>query len=249
MDFNSFINNLRAGMQGIGEGAKQAMTSLGKGVIDVDTAVAAPFQTLGNNIGQIFNQAGQNLGQAAQPTVQLTAAPVQVAQPSIQAAAATPVNVDPTQTYYSRNPAIDTFVNTLRFVTNPIRGITGWTPLDIVADTASDALYTDFGTKLPVQTNTTEEKKTTETTKPDQTETTNSTPANLASADDYITYTYKPGDTFGQVILDLGLGTTNGLWGSNGDVDYYTRQLIEQGALNNYGNIPIGTTIKLRRRK
>ena len=61
-----------------------------------------------------------------------------------------------------------------------------------------------------------------------------------------VSYTYKKGDTFGQVILDLGLNTSHGLWGADGDVAYYTEQLHEQGI---YGNIPIGTTIILTPRK
>ena len=61
-----------------------------------------------------------------------------------------------------------------------------------------------------------------------------------------VSYTYKKGDTFGQVILDLGLNTSHGLWGADGDVNYYTEQLHEQGI---YGNIPIGTTIYLTPRK
>lgn len=60
-----------------------------------------------------------------------------------------------------------------------------------------------------------------------------------------VEYTYKKGDTFGQVILNLGLSTSHGLWGPNGDVNYYSTQLNEQGI---YGNIPIGATIKLRKR-
>lgn len=70
------------------------------------------------------------------------------------------------------------------------------------------------------------------------------TPAPAKS--DTVSYTYKQGDTFGQVILNLGLNTNHGLWGADGDVAYYTKQLNEQGI---YGNIPIGTTIKLTRRK
>ena len=65
---------------------------------------------------------------------------------------------------------------------------------------------------------------------------------------DTITYTYKPGDTFGQVLTNLGLKSDAGLWGENGDVAYYTKQLVDQGALDSRGNIPIGTTIRLRRR-
>ena len=51
---------------------------------------------------------------------------------------------------------------------------------------------------------------------------------------------------FGQKIVDLGLATENGLWGENGDVAYYTKQLNDQGI---YGNLPIGKTIRLKRRK
>ena len=61
-----------------------------------------------------------------------------------------------------------------------------------------------------------------------------------------VTYTYKSGDTFGQVICDLGLKTSHGLWGKDGDVNYYTEQLHQQGI---YGNIPVGTTITLTPRK
>ena len=68
------------------------------------------------------------------------------------------------------------------------------------------------------------------------------------SEDDYVTYTYRPGDNFGQVIKNLGLNTDAGLWGEDGDVEFYTEQLYEQGALDEQGNIPIGTTIKLRKR-
>lgn len=61
-----------------------------------------------------------------------------------------------------------------------------------------------------------------------------------------VKYTYKAGDTFGQVICDLGLKTSHGLWGPDGDVAYYTVQLHDQGI---YGNIPIGTTIELTPRE
>ena len=54
---------------------------------------------------------------------------------------------------------------------------------------------------------------------------------------------------FGQKIVDLGLATDNGLWGSNGDVAFYTKQLYEQGAVDKNGNLKIGVPIKLRRRK
>lgn len=53
-----------------------------------------------------------------------------------------------------------------------------------------------------------------------------------------VEYTYKQGDTFGQVINDLGLRTWHGLWGPDGDVEYYTKQL------GITGNIPVGTVLK-----
>lgn len=67
---------------------------------------------------------------------------------------------------------------------------------------------------------------------------------------EYITYTYKPGDTFGQVLKDLGLGENN-LWGENGTVKYYSDQLWAEHpeVFDSRGNIPIGTTIRLRKRK
>ena len=76
------------------------------------------------------------------------------------------------------------------------------------------------------------------------------TPDEVKPIDDEYTvsYTYKPGDNFGKVITDLGLKTDSGLWGANGDVAYYTSQLVDQGALDRNGNIPVGTTIRLRRR-
>jgi len=67
--------------------------------------------------------------------------------------------------------------------------------------------------------------------------------------EDKIEYIYKPGDTFGQVILNLGLNTKYGLWGPDGDVTYYTKQLVEQGALDTNGNIIVGKKIILTKRK
>lgn len=64
--------------------------------------------------------------------------------------------------------------------------------------------------------------------------------------EDVYEYTYAPGDTFGQVLIKMGLSDGRNLWGPNGDVAYYTKQLNDQGI---YGNIPIGKTIKLTKRK
>lgn len=86
---------------------------------------------------------------------------------------------------------------------------------------------------------------------PTETEVTDKSTEQTSTGEDTetVTYTYKPGDNFGQVILDLGLMTDNGLWGTNGDVAYYTQQLVDQGVLDSNGNIPVGTMIKLQRRK
>lgn len=73
-----------------------------------------------------------------------------------------------------------------------------------------------------------------------------SVPGSVGATEDEVFYTYKKGDTFGQVIKDLGLNTNKGLWGSDGDVAYYTKQLREQGIP---GMIPIGKTIRLKPRK
>lgn len=54
---------------------------------------------------------------------------------------------------------------------------------------------------------------------------------------------------FGAKLQELGLTTDKGLWGSGGDVEFYTQQLYDQGALDNRGNLKIGVPITLRRRK
>lgn len=61
-----------------------------------------------------------------------------------------------------------------------------------------------------------------------------------------ITYTYKKGDYFSKVLIDLGLDEGN-LWGENGTVKKYTEELIEQNMLENgtTGNVKIGVEFKL----
>lgn len=59
---------------------------------------------------------------------------------------------------------------------------------------------------------------------------------------------------FGQKIIDLGLATNHGLWGPDGDVEYYNKQLDEQDARwdlggGRKGNLKTGRKITLRRRK
>ena len=74
---------------------------------------------------------------------------------------------------------------------------------------------------------------------------------NSGDSSDTVSFTLTRGNDpnykgFGQKLVDLGLATENGLWGENGDVAYYTKQLNDQGI---YGNLPIGKKITLKRRK
>lgn len=83
---------------------------------------------------------------------------------------------------------------------------------------------------------------------------TGATGGTSSSNDDIVTFQLDRANDpnykgFGQKIVDLGLATDNGLWGSNGDVAFYTQQLYEQGAVDKNGNLKIGVPIKLRRRR
>lgn len=74
------------------------------------------------------------------------------------------------------------------------------------------------------------------------------------TTDDEVTFTLPRANDpsyrgFGQKIVDLGLATSKGLWGADGDVQFYTKQLYDQGALDSRGNLKIGVPIKLKRRK
>ena len=59
-------------------------------------------------------------------------------------------------------------------------------------------------------------------------------------------YTYKQGDTFGQVLKDLGLDEGH-LWGDDGTVAYYTNQLwsTQPDVFDSNGNIKIGVPFYL----
>lgn len=155
----------------------------------------------------------------------------------------TTVNVDPGSFFTG-------FVNAIRMI-NPLGGLTKFIPIQTIAEgaanTAMNAANGVAENVLGKSLNDVEQPQ--QQTEAPVTE----TPAQPEPEDDseVIEYTYKPGDTFGQVIKDLGLGTANGLWGDNGDVNYYTQQLVDQGVWADGvpSNIPIGTTIKLKRRK
>ena len=82
----------------------------------------------------------------------------------------------------------------------------------------------------------------------------NTTDGSSDTASEEVTFTLPRANDpsyrgFGQKIVDLGLATNKGLWGSDGDVQFYTKQLYEQGAVDKNGNLKIGVPIKLRRRR
>lgn len=78
------------------------------------------------------------------------------------------------------------------------------------------------------------------------------TAAKTKNPEDTVTFSLTANDPyyngFGQKIVDLGLATDHGLWGEDGDVAYYTKQLADQGALETNGNLKTGIDITLTRR-
>lgn len=81
--------------------------------------------------------------------------------------------------------------------------------------------------------------------KPAPTPTPTPTPAPTPAKE--ITYTYKKGDYFSKVLVKLGLDEKK-LWGKDGTVNYYTKQLVEQNILDTRGNVKIGVPFTLKRR-
>lgn len=66
-------------------------------------------------------------------------------------------------------------------------------------------------------------------------------------------YIYKSGDYFSKFLVEQGYSDGSNLWGPNGDVNFYNKQLFDKGILNYYNgkywnNIPIGTEIVLEAR-
>ena len=72
------------------------------------------------------------------------------------------------------------------------------------------------------------------------------TPEPTPQPDNKIWYTYKQGDTFGQVLKNLGLDEGH-LWGDSGTVAYYTNQLwsTQPDIFDSNGNIKIGVPFYL----
>lgn len=68
-----------------------------------------------------------------------------------------------------------------------------------------------------------------------------------APESDEVFYTYKQGDYFSKVLKNLNLDENN-LWGDNGTVNYYTKQLIDQNMLDLNGNVKVGIPFKLVKR-
>lgn len=73
------------------------------------------------------------------------------------------------------------------------------------------------------------------------------TPTPTPTPSNKVTYTYVKGDYFSKVLKKLGLDEGK-LWGKNGTVNYYTKQLIEQNMLDKRGNVKIGKPFTLTRR-
>ena len=71
-------------------------------------------------------------------------------------------------------------------------------------------------------------------------------PAPIPKPDHRVYYTYKQGDTFGEVLKKLGLDEGN-LWGDDGTVKYYTDQLwaLEPEVFDKNGNIKVGVEFYL----
>lgn len=62
-----------------------------------------------------------------------------------------------------------------------------------------------------------------------------------------LTYTYVKGDYFSKVLKELGIDEGK-LWGKDGTVEFYTKQLIEQDMLDICGNVKIGIPFTLKQR-
>lgn len=70
------------------------------------------------------------------------------------------------------------------------------------------------------------------------------TPAPQPKDSGFKTYTYKKGDYFSKVLKELKLDEGK-LWGEDGTVKYYTKQLIQQDMLDSRGNVKIGKQFTL----
>ena len=106
----------------------------------------------------------------------------------------------------------------------------------------------EYGTATPVA------KTDAAATQVEKTDVADSAAKSSGDSDDVVTFQLDRANDpnykgFGQKIIDLGLATNKGLWGSDGDVQFYTKQLYEQGAIDKNGNLKIGVPIKLRRRR
>lgn len=71
------------------------------------------------------------------------------------------------------------------------------------------------------------------------------TPEPTPSTD--IKYTYVKGDYFSKVLVKLGLDEGK-LWGKDGTVKFYTKQLIDQNMLDKKGNVKVGKEFTLIRK-
>lgn len=250
-DFSNFLNNLRTNATkweaDLNRSANQALNQIGQSVNQAVQTGTAPYRYLGNAVNNIATATGNNIANGINALANGVANKLPVAGGAATTTSAPrtdqTVQAQPSSNAYERDSNIDTFVSFLRTAMNPLRGITGDTPLDAIVNSVSSTLYNSFGKKANGNNGQTQEAA------PSTDGSGATEPQTAAPEEDVTTYTYQAGDTFGDVIRKLGLESGNGLWGENGDVRYYTDQLYGQGLLDRNGNIPIGTTIKLQRRK
>ena len=73
------------------------------------------------------------------------------------------------------------------------------------------------------------------------------TPIPTPVSGDVVKYTYVYGDYFSGVLIKLNLDEGH-LWGENGTVRYYTKQLIQQNMLDSNGNVKVGIPFELRKK-
>lgn len=143
----------------------------------------------------------------------------------------------------SMNRRVNTLIGAIRDNALTPRGILG---------IAGEQRLNQVKNALNPKANNVEEKITTTVNVPEESITTTTYPDGSRSrsvgmdADGNVYFKYMSGDTLGNVIKELGLQTDKGLWGPDGDVAYYTKQLREQGI---DGNIPTDRVIKLQKRK
>lgn len=259
MDFNVIKQLLNSIGNNIGNTYAQGSNNISQGLNSLTQRAGQFVQDTTNN----FNQAVNYLG-SGQWVNDAPEAANKTFQNAMWALAEMPQNV--MQTW---NNATNKYRDTLAYLSGGEEAVKArraasdlaqWRAARAAAEDPDNFSYIDTnGVKHTVKITDSrdiEEAKAATSTSKNEGATTTETDASITAGDDgteseedVVTYTYKPGDTFGQVIMNLGLMTDKGLWGPGGDVEYYTQQLIDQDMLDANGNVKLNKEFKLRRRK